>query len=235
VPGVGSLAGLDARSPARDEAGTLRVLLAGSGTLVQAPTSQTSARTLLTGSALVAPSVDRLGWIWTASAADGGQLTAVSGSGQAVVIGSDWLQGRTVRSLRVARDGTRIAVVSSGPDGVSVDVAAVVRDDSGTPQQLSEASRVATTLADATRVVWVDESTLGVLGQSATGTTPVFNLVPLSGQVEARPAVADTVTIAGGKGEASLYLGTAGGGVYARSGPSWNLVDANLRDPGFPG
>ncbi len=235
VTDVGSLAGLDARSPARDESGTLRVLLAGPGTLVTVPTTQSSARTLLTGSALVAPSVDRLEWVWTASATDGGQLTAVDASGTVVKVGADWLQGRTIRSLRVARDGTRIAVVSSGPDGVSVDVAAVVRDDTGAPQQLGDASRVGATLADATRVVWVDESTLGVLGQAATGTTAVYNLVPLSGQVEARPAVVDTVTIAGGKGDASLYLGTVDGEVYARSGPSWNLVDAGLRDPGFPG
>lgn len=235
VPDVGSLAGLDPRSPARNEAGTLRVLLAGPGTLVTAPTTKNPARTLLTGSALLPPSVDRLGWVWTASAADGGQLTAVDADGQAVAVGGDWLQGRTVRSLRVARDGTRIAIVSSGPDGVSVDVAAVVRDDSGTPQQIGDPSRVGTTLADASRVVWVDESTLGVLGRAVSGTTDVYNLVPLSGQVEARPAVVDTVTIAGGKGEASLYIGTVGGGLYARSGPSWNLVGPDLRDPSFPG
>jgi len=138
-------------------------------------------------------------------------------------------------SLQLARDATRVAVVSSGSDGVRVDVASVVRDDSGTPQVLGEAWRTGVTLTDATRVVWVDESTLGVLGRSGSTTTAVYHLVPLSGEVQTRPALADAVDIAGGKGDSALYLATAEGELFARAGSSWASVGTDVRDPSFAG
>jgi len=66
----------------------------------------------------------------------------------------------------VSRDGARIAVLSSGSDGLTLDVAAVMRDAKNRPQQLGAALGVGAPLVDATRVVWVDDTTLGVLGRS---------------------------------------------------------------------
>lgn len=239
VEDVASLAGLDARHPARDGSGAVRVVLSGADALVTVPVAGKPARTLLQGAGLVAPSVDRLGWVWTASTDRPGALDAVHADGGATVaVEADWLQGRTVRSVRVARDATRVAVVSAGSDGVRVDVASIVRDDSGTPQVLGAAARTGATLVDATRVVWVDESTLGVLGRSGTSTTAVYHLVPLAGQAQTRSAIVDSVDIAGGKGEAELYVATSEGELFARSGPSWKPVEGGggpVRDPGFPG
>ncbi|HEY0188267.1 MAG TPA: LpqB family beta-propeller domain-containing protein [Cellulomonas sp.] len=235
VADVTSLAGLDASSPARDGSGTLRVMLSGTDKLVTVPTTDADSRTLLSASALVAPSVDRLGWVWTASTDTDGALIAVNADGQQIAVAGDWLAGRTVLSLRVARDATRIAVVSTGSDGVRVDVAAIVRDDSGTPQAIGTAWRTGVTLVDATRVVWVDESTLGVLGLSGSVTTAVYHLVPVAGQVEARAAIADTDDIAGGKGDSTLYLSTTDGRLFGRSGSSWELLGTEVSDPSFPG
>jgi hypothetical protein len=235
VEDVGSLAGLDARDPARDGSGDLRVMLSGPDRLVTVPTPEAASAPLLTGRALVAPSVDRLGWVWTASDDAPGELLAVDDDGAVVGVEAEWLEGRTVRSVRVALDASRVAVVSSGSDGVHVDVASVVRDDSGTPQVLGAAWRTGVTLVDATRVVWVDESTLGVLGRSGSTTTAVYHLVPLSGQVQARPAIADSVDIAGGRGDGVLYVSTSRGELLARSGSSWTTVATGVQDPSFPG
>lgn len=240
VEDVEPLTGLDARHPARDGSGSLRVVLSGADRLVTVPVAGQPSRTLLQGSALVAPSVDRLGWVWTASPDQGGALTAVDVDGATVAVEADWLQGRTVRSVRVARDATRVAVVSAGTDGVRVDVASIVRDDSGTPQVLGAAWRTGVTLVDATRVVWVDESTLGVLGRSGSTTTSVYHLVPLSGQAQTRSAIVDSVDIAGGKGEAELYIATSEGELFGRSGSSWEPVGREpageaVRDPAFAG
>lgn len=235
VEDVASLEGLDARDPARDGSGSLRVMLSGPDTLVTVPTSRSASTTLLTTPGLVAPSVDRLGWVWTASSSVGGALLAVDSSGAEVTVAGEWLAGRTVRSVRVARDASRVAVVTTGTDGVHVDVASIVRDHSGAPQVLGGSWRTGVTLLDATRVVWVDESTLGVLGRSGTSTTAVYHLVPLSGPVRARPPIVDSVDIAGGKGEGALYIVTSGGDLFARSGSSWEPVDAGVRDPSFAG
>jgi Lipoprotein LpqB beta-propeller domain/Sporulation and spore germination len=235
VDGVGSLAGLAAHDAARDEAGTLRVLLSGADSLVLAPTPNAPAKVLLQAPALVQPSVDRLGWVWTAHAGAGGALDAVRADGQAAAVGAEWLAGRTVRSLRVARDGTRIAVLSSGPDGLTLDVAAVMRDDKGRPQQLGAALGVGATLVDATRVVWVDDSTLGVLGRSGAATAAAYHIVPLAGQTRALPTLEGAITIAGGKGERALYAAASDGQLFWRSGQSWVVAATGARDPYLPG
>jgi hypothetical protein len=235
VPEVTSLAGLGASAPARDGSGELRVMLSGTDLLVTVPTTAAASRTLLSAPDLVAPSVDRLGWVWTASGGTQGALLAVDEDGRQVTVQGDWLVGRTVLSVRVARDATRVAVVSTGSDGVRVDVSAIVRDDGGTPQALGAAWRTGVTLSDATRVVWVDESTLGVLGLSGSGTTAVYHLVPVAGQVEARSAIADSISIAGGKGDSAIYLATADGRLFGRSGSSWQLLGTKVSDPSFAG
>ncbi|NMM16388.1 MAG: hypothetical protein HHJ14_04360, partial [Cellulomonas sp.] len=235
VDGVGSLAGLAAHDAARDEAGTVRVLLSGADSLVLAPTADAPAKVLLRAPGLVPPSVDRLGWAWTAHAGAGGSLDAVRADGQVVAVGADWLAGRTVRSLRVSRDGTRIAVLSSGADGLTLDVAAVMRDDKERPQQLGAALGVGSTLVDATRVVWVDDSTLGVLGRSGAATAAAYHLVPLAGQTRALPTLDGAVTIAGGKGERALYAATSDGQLFWRSGQSWVVAATGARDPSLPG
>ena len=235
VPGVGSLAGLDPRSPASGPDGSPQVLLSGPDRLVLAPTPTAPARTLLAGTALLAPSVDRKGWVWTGPTAGTGTLAVARADGATVAVGAGWLEGRTVRSIRVSRDGTRIAVVSTGSDGPTIDVAGVVRDDSGTPQRLGEQVRVGARLTSATQVTWVDEATLAVLGTSGTMTGPTMHLVPVTGRTRALPALEGAISIAAGKGERALYIGSADGNLHTLQGTSWVGLVGNVQDPAYPG
>lgn len=230
VQEVGSLEGLDPRSPASSTDGTLRVLLSGSGKLVTAPTPDSPATTLYTGASLVPPSIDRLGWVWTASANEG--IVAVKSESENVAVLADWLDGRTVRSLRVAADGTRIAVVSMGADGIAIEIAGIIRDESGVPQQLGPPIRAGAAMVDATAVVWVDETTLGVLGRS-TGNVAVHK-VPVSGPTQALPEVADPSAIAGG---AIIYVTTVDGTLRRFVGTTWAPVAGitGASDPSYPG
>ncbi|WP_034621870.1 LpqB family beta-propeller domain-containing protein [Cellulomonas sp. URHE0023] len=230
VPSVGTLEGLDARSPASNLDGSLRVLLSGPGALVTAPTTDTPATTLYTGTSLAAPSIDRLGWIWTASADDG--IVTVKVGSQDVAVQADWLKGRTVRALRVAADGTRIAVVSVGADGVSIDVAGVIRDESGAPQRIGSPIRAGASVVDATEVSWVDESTLGVLGRS-TGNVTVHR-VPVSGPTTLLPEVAEPTAMAGGT---VIYVTTQDGSLRRSVGSTWAPVAGvtGASYPSYPG
>ena len=229
VASVGPLEGLDPRSPASSPDGALRVLLSGSSRLVTAPTPDGHSTTLYEGTTLAAPSIDRLGWIWTASGNEG--VVAVKVGAKNVDLQADWLQGRTVRALRVAADGTRIAVISAGADGVSIQVAGIVRDESGAPQQLGVPVRAGASMVDATAVDWIDESTLGVLGRS-TGNVAVHR-VPVSGPTTSLPEVADTSAMAGG---AVIYVTTEDGGLRRFVG-SWAPVAGvtGASYPSYPG
>jgi hypothetical protein len=235
VPGVGSLAGLQAHDAARNDTGNVRVVLSGPDSLVLAPTASAAPKVLLNAPGLLQPSVDRLGWVWTADSGTGGTLDAVRSDGQKVAVSAEWLAGRGLRSLRVSRDGSRIAVLSTGPDGITLDVAAVIRDASGRPQQLGAALGVGASLVDATQVVWVDDLTLGVLGRSGAATTAAYQLVPLAGQTHALPSLDGAAAIAGGKGDRGLYAAAADGRLFWRSGPSWVVAATDVRDPYLPG
>lgn len=234
VPGVGDLAELDVRTPARNEDGSVRVALSGDR-LVTLPTTQEPSTVLLRGSGLVPPSVDRFGWAWTARA--GGELVAARAGAPAQVVDAPWLEGRTVRSVRVAADGARVAVVSASADGVSVDVAGIVRDGSGAPQQLGgTALRAGASLVDARVVEWADESTLAVIGRApASGaTSDVVNLVPVSGPTTAKPEVPAIESLAAGR---TLVAGSQDGVLRRLVGPSWVAVTGvdGAHDPSYPG
>jgi hypothetical protein len=157
------------------------------------PTTEVGPQQLVSGPGLVAPSVDRFDWAWTAQPSTG--LVAARVGAPPVQITADWLEGRVVRSVRVARDGVRVAVVSASSDGVQVDVAAITRDESGAPQQLGSPVRAGASLVDASSVVWSEESTLAVVGRSV-GNAAV-HLVPVAGPTRLLPEVANLADLAG--------------------------------------
>ena len=231
VSGVGSLDGLGLRWPARDESGSVRVGISHGSSLVTLPVEGKASTTVLEGKDLVAPSVDRFGWAWTATS---GGLVAGRAGAEPVKIVAPFLDGRTVRAVRVARDGTRIAVVSEGQDGSTVMVGAVVRDAKGAPQQIGDVIQAGAAVTDVTTVVWSDESTLAVIGRRSG--TEAVQTVPVSGPSAALPAVTDLDGLAGGP---TLYVTTTGAtGVLQRyAGFAWTSVPGvtEALDPSYPG
>lgn len=235
VVGVGSLAGLDASSPAVDTTGAVRVALSGGDTLVRLPANGAGAVPIVSGGQLAAPSVDRLDWVWTARATAGAGVLAVGPQGQVVTLTADWLAGRTVTAVRVSRDGARVAVVSVGATGTTVDVAGVVRDSSGAPASIGVSIQVGAGLAAADQVVWLDSSTLVVLGHVAGAA--VLSRVPVTGPTETLPTVSDAVSVAAGSGERTMLVATSSGELRRYDGRTWVEVPgaSAVRGPAYPG
>ena len=187
---------------------------------------------------MVAPSVDRHGWVWTSPETNEGRLLGARSLVEDVEVVAEWLEGREVRSLRVARDGARIVVVSAGEEGVTVDVAAVVRDELGRPQRIGPAHQVGSVLVDASLAVWVDESTLAVLGASSSTTAPAVYNVYVDGLTTSRGVPgggAGVVSIAAGKGDRTLHVATEDGVLWQWRAASWEQVATGVRHPVFPG
>lgn len=232
-----ALTDLNAHSPAVSLDGEIRVVLSGSGTLLHLPRDGSEPVPLVVSPGLVAPSIDRLSWVWTAPRASDGTVVAAQPGAEPVSVAADWLEGRTVRSLRLARDGSRIAVVSVAADGSdpSVDVAAVVRDDDGTPQLLSAPTQVGAILTDATEVAWVDEVTVAVLGISGNQTLPAVHLAQVGGTTTSMSPVDGSVGIAAGRGDRTIYVVNAEGTMYVRRTGAWVEAATGVRDPVFGG
>jgi len=239
VSGLPSLEDLEApHHPATGLRGGPWVVLDGPGRLVLLPTDGEPPRTLHTGADLVAPSVDSSGWAWTGErTANPGALVAVSADGEVVELVAPWLEGRELRSVRVARDGTRVAVASVGPDGaVGIEVRAVIRTD-GHPQLLGqEGLTVGSVFADVTDLSWLDGTRLAVLGTRVDSEQPGVHEVPLGGATALVQFVPeDARGIAAGRGEGSVFVVDGEGVLRVLRGSSWVVVAEGVADPAFPG
>ncbi len=236
VEGVGTLAGLRVSAPAVSEDQTVRVALSGTDRLVTLPTDSAAARTLLTGPGLVRPSVDRFGWVWTATSVDGAGLHAVTADREVADVSAPWLADRTVRALRVSREGTRIAVAVSGPGGLVIEVCGIVRDAQGAPSSLTDPVRVGPGVTVADQIVWTDLETVVVLGR--TGSAATLTRVPVSGISEVLTPVPDALAVAADRSGSTLMVATVGGDLLRRYGSTWVAIGPagqQVSDPTYPG
>lgn len=237
VPDLLPLTGIDVTALAVGADATSGVYRAGAGSIATLPTTSSPSVTLVTGTDLAAPSIDRFDWVWTADAGQGGGLLAISPAGERVSVTGDWLADRTVEAVRVSHDAARVAVVSSVDGVTQIDVAAIVRDVSQTPLRLSDALTIGAPVEEATQIVWLDESTVGVLARGASSGMPTVHVVPLSGRSEALAGVDETAWIAAGRGTRSLYIATTDDELFARAatGATWSEALSDVRLPAYPG
>jgi hypothetical protein len=166
------------------------------------------------------PSTGRI-WVLNTSA----QSTDRS-PGPPVAVSTPWLGNRTVVSVRVSEDGQRAAVISTTPSGRDprLDVAGVRRQPDGTPTALSTPLTLAPSLTLMRDAVWVDDTTLAVLGRKSATQVVRPWFVPLGGPITAGPGLAGAVAITTVSGERQLVVTTDTGDVYIRAGNNWQTV-----------
>lgn len=213
------------------------------------------------GAELTPPSVDPRGWTWTTPAASTGVVLAVSADDAVVQVTAGWLAGRRVLDLRLAEDGVRALVTSTGqpgqPDAVRVDVAGVERSADGAPVSLTASQDPPTPwLSAVSGAVWVGSTSVAVLGTVAPGSAQAESARLAGGDPAALgasavwlvdggrvtylggpPPEAGAVTIAGGAGRQSLVVGGSNGQIWPREGSRWLplALPATAFDPVYPG
>ncbi|BDZ42909.1 hypothetical protein GCM10025865_22080 [Paraoerskovia sediminicola] len=170
---------------------------------------------LFDGRDLVAPSVDRFGWVWSGPAE--GTLSAVSGEGERAGIAAPWLDDVTLLAVEVAPDGARAVVVTSAPGGPQVRVTGIVRDESGRPTSLTTPVRIAPSVVDVLDVSWTDDTKVAVLGRSGGEDSAVVQLAVVGGQTTALSRVPETVALTAGNGERTILVLDDKGVLYGRS------------------
>lgn len=211
------------------------VVLSRGSDVVTVPPEGEPARTLLTGDErLTPPSFDLLGWVWTATAS-GRMVHAVRVDGTRVAVDADWLAGRELRSLRVSREGARVVVLSVVDGAVRLEVAAVVRDDAGTPVAIGPPLQVGQRVTRASTAVWVDEQSIAVLGATGSSSTDTVVVAVVGGPTSPLPAVDGATGLAAGKGDRLIFVSTASGVLFSRNGLGWTPTVRGVRDPTFPG
>lgn len=226
--------------PAASADGAVWVVLDGTTDLVLLTAESGEPETIHSGTDLLPPSVDRFGWVWTGERDSDGTLVAIGPDGTEVPVDAPLLTDRQVRSMRVSRDGARIAIASEDADGrTTIHVASIVRagDETGEPRALGEgALTVGASLTSVTELAWSTEQTLAVLGVSARSEQQALHEVTVGGQTTLLQVVAEgTVGLAAARGSEGIYVVDADGVLRLLRGSSWVEVTTGVVDPVFPG
>lgn len=87
---------------------------------------------------------------------------------KAMPVGAGWLAGRRVLACQVSPQGTRIATISDAGEGspTRLDVGTILREANGLPTAVLGPQPIAEQFAAVRDMVWLDETTLALLGQT---------------------------------------------------------------------
>lgn len=175
---------------------------------------------------LVAPSLDRFGFVWSVPQDAPDALVAATARGSSPVTGG--LAGASrVQSIQVSRDGTRLAGISTVGGVATVWVAGIVRDANGTPTRLTEKVReLATLTGPAIDLAWLGDSTVGVLTTDGDEAKVLFQQIGGPGTVSDAPAGATSIS---GANPTSARILDSEGRLFNQRGSNWQQVAADVR------
>ncbi|WP_082101353.1 LpqB family beta-propeller domain-containing protein [Demequina rhizosphaerae] len=191
--------------------------------------------TVVEGADLVAPTFDRYGWLWTAESVDPESVTAVSEDGGVMALDARWLAGRTVQQIVPSRDGARVLVVSRSGAQTVVEVAEVVRSESGEPLSIGEPLQIGANIGTTVDAIWVDDSSVALLGSSSGDETAPLWIVAVGGRTTEDAAVSDAVAMSARHGDRSITLVSKDGTVRERAGTGWSAVASGVDDLAYAG
>lgn len=193
------------------------------------------ATTLVEGDELIAPSFDRYDYVWSASANEPSGLIVTGVGLESSQIPVSWLEARTVVSVAVSRDGSRLAVLTRTGGQTLVEVAAIVRDSAGAPLGIGPAEAVGPGIGPAADLAWVDSLTIGALGESDEAGVVLLYLAGVGGGAETISVAQQAVALTARAGRTSMLVVSADGTVQERLGTSWATVLEDVDEIAYGG
>ncbi|UJP11687.1 LpqB family beta-propeller domain-containing protein [Microbacterium sp. KUDC0406] len=167
---------------------------------------------------LIAPSLDAWGYTWTVPHDSPRALKATGPDAAPNDVARAWPEASEITALRVAADGARAAaLVTVGGQRHAV-VAAVIRDDDGTPIGLGETHEIGRFTGTAQGLAWVGPDTVAIL----TSTDDARMLTqPIGGPAETMSAPSGPRSVAGARTITGVRVLSSDGVVFARRGSTW--------------
>ena len=191
------------------------VFLAADGAAYFVGQSANSAELVDSRGGLVAPSLDPLGFAWSAQAASVASLTAFDGTPH-LVDTTGLPPGARVVSLDVSRDGTRLLLYLSTDTGPRLVIAGITRSDN-VPIRLGEIVELPVSASEPVDASWVDERTVAVLARS--GDTSPVTLFEIGGPSSSLgQAVGGLAIVGGNSGAQGIRLLSSDNEVWRPSG-----------------
>lgn len=209
-------------NPTSVELSTKQTLAAvGTASGVYVARNDGSSRRLDDRSSLTDPSLDDLGFIWSAQERAPQSLTAYAADGTAHPIESALPSDEQLTAFKISRDGTRIALLLDADGTTHLYVAAIVRDDDLVPVSLGVPIQLTPPAGTPVSVTWVDELTVGTLSTSDDGDSLVSEH-DVGGETTDLGSPNDVaVGLVGGNGADRIRVLTVGGNLLEPRGSGW--------------
>ncbi|WP_164198830.1 LpqB family beta-propeller domain-containing protein [[Micrococcus luteus] ATCC 49442] len=242
LPDMQPVSSLGPRYPAESPVSQTVAFLNESRTTLYSMVPGQPARALTTRSTITHPSFSLHDWVWAAGpgATGGTEVVAFRPAGvtdgatvPTVTLTPAWLAGRTVKDLRISREGVRALVISEQNGQTKVQVAGIIRNADGTPRELT-APITLVTASDPDQGVWVNDTTVAVMKGSATANVVPELLSLTSGQPQQLAPWPGLVWLSAGNGAEEIY-GQSAEGIFQRLGNGWSPQLKGPIDPSFPG
>lgn len=176
--------------------------------------------------ALIEPSLDPYGFTWSVPAGAPASLQASGSDAAPHAIAKAWPEASAISALRVSAEGARVAAVVTVGGQRWVVVAAVLRDEAGTPVELGPVKQLTRIDGNVVGLVWLGAERLGVLVDGPSPTL-LTQLVVGPGVTEASPT--DAVSLAGARIPAGVRVLGATGALYAHAGSAWREVATGVK------
>lgn len=197
---------------------------------------------VLEGEGLTRPSMDNYGWTWTASNPEEGATIHASAYDESLEtmsadISADWLEGRSITSLRIAQDGARAAMVLDDGGDRTLYVAGVIRDSAGTPQGLGQPMRMET-IPGIEEVRWGDDALVVWANFDEGSDDPEAMQIELArfngSREELHGPILGLVNVSAGEGQGHVWA-EAQGDQQLPVGDRWQIQRLEALDLAYPG
>ncbi|MDO4917201.1 MAG: LpqB family beta-propeller domain-containing protein [Rothia sp. (in: high G+C Gram-positive bacteria)] len=178
------------------------------------------------------PSIDQYQWLWSSSQDANIQVYSVAqnASTKDAQVSASWLEGYTVSSLRISRDGARALIVASLDGQSSVWIAGVQRDADNKPTKLLKPIRLGSTIK-VSHAVWYSDASLLVANYDSGES----QIVSLSGEITDLGKLSGLSGISAASGANTAVAQAQDSAVYSLVDQVWSRIDVSIQDPSYSG
>lgn len=163
---------------------------------------------------LIDPSIDPLGFVWTAVGERADSIIATDAPGAPHELPAPNLDG-SILALEVSRDGARLLIATQGASGPALTIVGIVRDGDGVPTGFGEPLYLAVSSGAIIDAAWVDSSTVATLSH-LDGETQV-DVYRIGGRHELAGRLEGGVQLVGGNSVDGMRVRDDAGTVWRRT------------------
>ena len=181
------------------------------------------------------PSIDHYGWVWATD--HSGTVRAFNPASDSVEerekginISVPWQNGLVFNSLKISRDGTRGAFITTRDNASMLVISGIIRDESGKPRSFTELVRVNASVSPHC-VDWAGEQTLAVVN-TTTGEAELTSLNSEETKLDRLEGLR-SMSAAGDSGHIIGHVDT--GECYLLEDRGWKLISGSLSEITYAG